>query len=55
MESHAENAWKDIMNWHTRRLGSCCKVSPPCLDDPNFKKEDLETVRELIAHNIIEN
>ena len=29
------------------KAGQLYKVSPPCLDDPNFKKEDLETVGEL--------
>ena len=51
--SHGPTTWKDmlksavrdIVNWQTKRQ-QLYKVSTPCLDDHNFKKE-LETVREL--------
>ena len=39
MEGHYELA--------NKKAGQLYKVSTPCLDDPNFKKEDLETVGEL--------
>ena len=35
------------MNWQTRKWSNFCKVSSPCLDDHQFKQEELESVGEL--------
>ena len=41
-----ENALSDTANWQTKRQ-QLYKVSSRCLDDDQFKKEDLESVGEL--------
>ena len=50
MEGHEQkNALKDIVNWQTKRTDQLYKVATPSLvDDQNFKKEELETVGELL-------
>ena len=53
--SHGLTTWKDmlkktsrdIVNWQTKGQGNCTKVSTPCLDDHNFKREESEPVGEL--------
>ena len=42
-----KNAWKDIANWRRKRQRQLYTVSTPCLDDHNFKEEELETVGDL--------
>ena len=47
--------WKDMLKkcvgrcceWRTKRLSNCTKSQNPCYNDPNFKKEKLETYGEL--------
>ena len=41
------NAWKDIANCPIQRVEQLDKVSTPCLDDHQFKKEEFETVGEV--------
>ena len=42
------NALKDISNWRTKKTQQLCKVSSPSLDDHQFKKRELESVREFL-------
>ena len=42
-----KSAWRGIVNWQTKKTGQWYTVSTPCLDDHNYKKEDLETVGEV--------
>ena len=42
-----KSAWKDIVNWPKKKTKQLYKVSSPCLDDCNFKKEELESVGEM--------
>ena len=49
MDGHAQkNAMSDIPNWQTRRQSNCSKFRCPCLDDHQFKQEELEAVGELV-------
>ena len=41
------DALKDFVKWPTGRTEQLYKLSSPCLDGHNFKKEELETVGEL--------
>ena len=41
------SAQRGIANWETKRQSNCT-VATPCLDDHNFKKEELETVGEIV-------
>ena len=43
------NALKDTANWRSKRQ-QLYKVSSPCLDGHQFKKEELESVRELSVY-----
>ena len=48
MEGHAKKCvWNDIVSWQTRRLNRYSTVSSPCLDDHQFKEEELKSVGEL--------
>ena len=47
MEGHAKNALSDTSNWQTKKVEQLFKVSSPCVDDHQFKQEELETVGEL--------
>ena len=40
------NVWNDIVSWQTGRLNNY-KVSTPCIDDHNFKEEELKSVGEV--------
>ena len=42
-----ENAWNGIANWQTKKTEQQYKVSQPCLDDHQIKKEELENKGEL--------
>ena len=41
------NVWNDIVSWQTRRLNNPYKVSTPCIDDHQFKEEEMKFVGEL--------
>ena len=41
------NASSDAVNWHTRKWSNFKTVSSLCLDDHQFKQEELESVGEL--------
>ena len=41
-----KSALKDVVSWRTKRQ-RLYKVSTPCLDDHNFKEEELESAAEL--------
>ena len=41
MEDMLKNALSDTANWQKRRWSNCKKVSSPCLDDHQFKQEEL--------------
>ena len=47
MEGHAKLALKHTANWQNKKTEQSCKVSIPCMDDHQFNKEELKTVREL--------
>ena len=42
-----KSALKDVVNWRRKRQRQLYTVSTPCLDDHNFKEEELETVGDL--------
>ena len=42
-----ENALSDTASWQTRKWSSFFKVSSPCLNDLQFRQEELESVGEL--------
>ena len=42
-----KTAVKDIVGWLIKKTKRLYKLSTPCLDDHNLKKEELETVGEL--------
>ena len=42
-----ENASKGYCGMANKKTEQFYKVSTPCLHDHNFKKEELETVRDL--------
>ena len=42
-----KNALSDTANWQTRKWSSFTKVSSSCLDDHQFKQEQLESVGEM--------
>ena len=42
-----QNALKEIASWRIKKTEQLYKVSRLCLDDHNFKKEELESVGEL--------
>ena len=42
-----KNALRDVAKWRTNKAEQSCKVSSPCLDDRQFKEEQLESVGEL--------
>ena len=37
-----ENVWNGIANWQTKKTEQLYKVSHPCLDDHQIRKEELE-------------
>ena len=41
------NALNDVAKWQTKQSSNLYKSSTPCLDDHQFKKQELETVGEL--------
>ena len=41
------NAWKDIANWQTKQLNSYTEVATPCIDDHQFKEEEIGSVGRL--------
>ena len=41
------NVWKGNVSWPTKTTQQLYKVSTPCLDDHNFKEEELKSVGEL--------
>ena len=41
-----ENALSKIANWHTKKVEQLYKVTSLCLDDHQFKQEELESVGE---------
>ena len=44
----------DTANWQIKTTGKLHRVPTPCLDDHQFRNEELETVGELFevcAHN----
>ena len=48
MEGDARKCVERILaNWQTRKWSSFFKISSPCLDDHQFKQEELESVGEL--------
>ena len=42
-----ENALSDTASWQTKKVEQLYKVSSLCLDDHQFKQEELESVGEL--------
>ena len=42
-----KSASRDDVNWQTTKTEQLYKVSIPCFDDHNYKKEELDTVGEL--------
>ena len=42
-----KSASRDFVNWQSKKTEQLYKVSKIFLDDQNFKKEELEMVREL--------
>ena len=46
MEGHAQQCFKRHCELANKRTEQLYKVSAPCLDDHNFKKEELEKVGE---------
>ena len=47
MEGHAQNCVERCCELAKKKKEQLYKVANPCLDDHNFKKEELETVRQL--------
>ena len=47
MEGHAPKCVERYCELASKRVEQLCKVSSPCLDDHQFKKEELESVGEL--------
>ena len=42
-----KNVLNGTVNWQTRKVKQLCRVSHPCLDDHQFKQEELESIGEL--------
>ena len=47
MEGHARKVHWEVMCTGKKRRSNCAKFQAPCLNDHNFKKEELETVGDL--------
>ena len=47
MEAHAQKCVERFCEWVNKKTKQSYQVSTPCLDDHNFKKEELEAVGEL--------
>ena len=45
--SRDKSAWEDIATWRFKKTEQLHKISTPCLNDHNFKKDGLETVGEF--------
>ena len=41
------NAWNDIVTWRTKTTQQLHKVATPCIDDHQFKEEEMGSVGEL--------
>ena len=41
------NAWKDTANWRTKATQQLYKVATPCIEDHQFKEEELGSVGEM--------
>ena len=41
-----KNALRDVAKWRTKKREQLYKVSSPCVDDHQFKQEELESVGE---------
>ena len=51
-----ENALSDTASWQTKKVEQLYKVSSPCLDDHQFKLEELESVgglTEVCSHIVL--
>ena len=47
MEGDARKCVERYCELANKKVEQLCKVSSPCLDDPQFKQEELESVGEL--------
>ena len=47
MEGHAQKCVERFCELANKKVEQLCKVSNPCLDDHQFKQEELESVGEL--------